>query len=104
MLKVPAGERDACSTDKNGTGYFVGIINRNTQYLVSTTEGIVTCATIRRIPDAEAYDKACMQEIRVKYLEYMRGGARTKPLSVRFAAHQHKLRAARAEIAGNIFH
>ena len=90
QFKIPANEKDSCSTEKNGIGYFVGIINRNTQYIISTTDGIITCSTVRRMIDEEAYDKSCTQEISVKYVDYIRGGARTKPLTVHFANSGHQ--------------
>ena len=64
---------------------FVGIINRNTQYFIATEEGIVTCATVRRLPDGEAYDKSCLSDIKIHYNDYIRDGARSKPIGVRIA-------------------
>ena len=58
------------TTDKNhrnkmntewSTGFFVGISGKQTEYLVATEEGIFSCATIRRLPDDEAYDPSCIQ-------------------------------------------
>ena len=40
QLKVPAGQREPMNNSKSGIGYFIGIISRNTSYLVSTAEGI----------------------------------------------------------------
>ena len=82
QLKIPADKRNACSNDKSGTGYFVGIISRNTAYLVATEDGIVACFTVRRVPDTEAYDKDCKEVIFVKYTDYVRGGPRTLPIAV----------------------
>ena len=55
------------TTDKNhrnkmitewNTGFFICIDGRNTEYLVATQEGSFSCATIRNLPDDEAYDPA----------------------------------------------
>ena len=54
QLKVPASEHDKCSTDHKGIESNLGIINPNMQYLVSTPDEIVTCATVARMVDAEA--------------------------------------------------
>ena len=52
------------TTDKNhrhntntewSTGYFDGIYGKTTGYLAATSEGIFSCASIRRLPDDEAY-------------------------------------------------
>ena len=89
QFKMPATERDACSNEKSGTGYFVGVVNRNTQYLVSTVEdGIIACSTIRRFPDSEAYDKACLEEVTARYNDYISGGAKTKPTTIRLPARE----------------
>ena len=56
-FKVPDTKKDKTSTDASRMGYFIGIINRNTQYLVALDEGIITCSTINRVPDEEAYSK-----------------------------------------------
>ena len=71
------------SNDKSGEGFFVGIVSRNTSYLVSTPDGIIACATIRRLIDEEAYDPACLTEVTVKLADYIHGGARTKPIAAR---------------------
>ena len=64
------------TTDKNNrqkmntewsTGYFVGVNGKTTEYLIATEEGIFSCATIRRLPDDEAYDKECLQAVKVRY-------------------------------------
>lgn len=86
QFKMPDTERNACSNEKSGTGYFVGIVNRNTQYLISTSDGIIACSTVRRLPDEEAYDKTCLEDVKVKYSDYIHGGARTKPTTVKFAS------------------
>ena len=63
---------------------FVGIVNRNTEYLLATTDAIVSCSTVRRWPDNEAYDKKCIEEVDIKYTDYVKTGPRTAPIAVRF--------------------
>ena len=83
QYKVQHSERDALSNSKSGVGYFLGIVARNTAYLISTLEGMVAVSTIGRLSDDEAYDKACIQEVTVKYGDYIHGGARTTPVATR---------------------
>ena len=56
------------------TGFFIGVTGRTTVYLVATEEGIFSCATIRRLPDDEAYDPACIDIVMVTYREYVLEG------------------------------
>ena len=64
------------------TGFFIGVNGRTTEYLVATEEGIFSCATIRRLPDDEAYDPACIDIVKVTYREYVLEGARSTPVVV----------------------
>ena len=66
QFKVQHSERDALGHSNSGVGYVVGIVNRNTSYLVSTLEGIVAVSTIGRISDDLCYDRACLTEVTVK--------------------------------------
>ena len=61
-------------------GYLIGIINRNTQYLVATDEGIITCSTSSRVTDEESYGKESVQTVSVRYSDYVRSGARSGPI------------------------
>jgi hypothetical protein len=81
------------TTDKNhrnkmntewSTGFFVGVNGKTTEYLVATEEGIFSCTTIRRVPDDEAYDPACIDKITSTYRDYVLGGASSSPATVRF--------------------
>ena len=63
QLKIQREKRNACSDEKSGIGWFVGIVNRKTEYLIATTDGIISCSTVRRLPDNEAYDKKCIDDI-----------------------------------------
>ena len=55
-----------------------------TQYCVATSEGIFSFATIRRLPDDEAYDPACIGLVKITYRDYVLEGARSTPVGVRF--------------------
>ena len=61
--------RHTINTDWS-TGFFVGINGKTTEYLVATEEGIFSCATIRRLPDDEAYDPKCIQLVNITYRVY----------------------------------
>ena len=78
-------KRGTLAATKSGVGWFVGIVNRNIEYLVATTDGIISCSIVRRLPDNEAYDKKCIDEIDVRYTDYVNIGSRTAPIAVRFA-------------------
>ena len=56
QMKLPANGKDAISTDKSGKEYFVGNVNRNMSYVVSTLAGIVACSMVRRLTDEKVYD------------------------------------------------
>ena len=77
QFQIQREKMNACSNERRGIGWFVGIVNRNTEYLIATTDGIIFCSTVRRLPDNEAYDKKCMDEIIVKYTDYVKTGSRT---------------------------
>ena len=83
QYKVQHSERDALSNSKSGVGYFIGIVNRNTSYLISTLEGIVAVSTIGRLSDDLCYDRACLTEVTIKYSDYVHGGARTAPVALK---------------------
>ena len=51
---------------------------------MATQEGIFLCATIRRLPDNEAYDSSCIDLVEVTYREYVLEGASSIPVAVRF--------------------
>ena len=72
------------------TGFFIGVNGRTTEYLVATEEGIFSCATIRILPDDEAYDPACIDIVNVTYREYVLEGARSTPVVFRFGGDQVK--------------
>ena len=62
----------------------MGIVNRNAEYLIATHQGIISCSTVLRLPDNEAYDKKCIEDIDIKYTDYVKIGSRTAPTAVRF--------------------
>ena len=80
-FKIQDSKKDKTSNSDSGIGYFVGIVNRNTQYLVATKEGIVTCSTISRMPDEESYSRECIDHVKTKYTEYIKDGAKSGPVA-----------------------
>ena len=87
------------TTDKNhmhkintecSTGFFIGINGKTTEYLVATEERKLSCATIRRLPDDEAYDSKCIQLVNITYRDYVLEGARSSPVGVRFGETHNK--------------
>ena len=46
---------------------------------------------VRRLPDNEAYDKKCMDEMIVKYTDYVKTGTRTAPIAVRFTPTSNEI-------------
>ena len=90
QFKVQREKRNACSNEQSGVGWFVGIVDRNTEYMIATTDGIMSCSTERRLPDNEAYNKKCIDEIDVKCTDYVKTGSRTAPIAVRFAPTSHE--------------
>ena len=80
------------TTDKNHmnkmntewcTGYFLGVSGKTIEYLVATSDGIFSCATIRRLPDEEAYDPECIQAWKIIDREYVLEGTKSAPIGVR---------------------
>ena len=45
---------------------------------------------MRRLSDNEAYDKKCIDEIDVKYTDYVKTGSRTAPIAVRLTPTWNK--------------
>ena len=60
------------------TGYFLGIVEASTAYIVCNATGAYACTTIKRLPDDESYDKACLDEVKVTVFEYFEHGIKTK--------------------------
>ena len=65
------------------SGYFVGINPGTTGYLIGKDDGILTSATIRRIPDDVAFDPAIIDDIKARYRDYMIEGASSIPVMIR---------------------
>lgn len=61
---MPDAERSACSNNKCGIDLFVGVVNRNTHYEVSTADGLIVCSTVRRLADEEVYDKTWLADVK----------------------------------------
>ena len=81
QFQIQREKKNACSNERSGAGWFVGIANRNMEYLVATKDGIISCSTVRRLPDNEAYDKKCIEEVDVKFTDYVKIGSRTAPIA-----------------------
>ena len=66
-------------------GYFVGLSPGTTEYLIATEMGIISCATMRRMPDEMAYDKKCLEIVKVGYRDYVCEGASSTNPRIRMA-------------------
>ena len=67
-------------------GYFLGIKESTTEYLVSIDGSICSSATIRRMTDQEAYSEQCIESVKINYWNFISDGARsTKNTVVIFA-------------------
>ena len=72
------------------TGFFVGINGKTAEDLEATEEGIFSCATIRRLPDGEAYDPKCLHLVNITYRDSVLEGAGSSPVGVRFGETHSK--------------
>ena len=71
LMHTPSkSSRDEMQTDWD-TGFFVGINPGTTEYCIGKDDGVFICATIRRLPDDEAFDPAITDDIKVRYRDYM---------------------------------
>ena len=52
--------------------------------ICTTEDGRFSCATIRRLPDDEAYDPGCLELVKIIHRDYVLEGARSSPVGVRF--------------------
>ena len=77
--------RDKTQTDWH-TGYFFGINSGTTEYIIGKDDGVFSCATIRRLPDDDAFDPAIINDIKVRYKDYMIEGASSTPVMIRPAS------------------
>ena len=77
--------RDKMQTDWD-TGYFLGINPGTTEYIIGNDDGVFSCATIRRLPDENAFDPAIIDDIKVRYHEYVMEGASSTPVMIRPAS------------------
>ena len=68
-----------------GVSFFPGTNLRTTEYLVGTNEGLISCATMRRMSDDKAYDPSCLEEVKANGREYVCDGASTTNPRVRVA-------------------
>ena len=68
------------------TGYFLGINPGTTEYVIGKDDGVFSCATIRRLPDDDAFDPAITDDINVRYKDYVIEGASSTPVMIRPAS------------------
>ena len=59
-------------------GYFLGIVDETTAYIVGNDTGIYKVTTIRRMVENEDYDKQCLKDMMETVHDYYRHGARSK--------------------------
>ena len=60
-------------------GIFLGYVWRSTECLVGTRDGIFKCRTVKRRPEANAYDPECTEYLKTYYDDYIMKGAKTSP-------------------------
>ena len=58
------------------SGFFVGINPKTIEYLIAKATGVFSSATIRRLQDDKAYDASIIEEVKVKYREYVISGSK----------------------------
>ena len=61
----------------------MGINPGTTEYIIGKDDGVFSCATIRRLPDENAFDPAIIDDIKVRYHEYVMEGASSTPVMIR---------------------
>ena len=66
-------------------GIFLGVIWRTTEYLIGTADGVYKCNTVKPRPNGSSYDPQCIEYIKIKYGEYVLGGAKSHGARLRFA-------------------
>ena len=73
--------RDKMQTDWDA-GYLVGIDPVTDEHFIAKEDGVFTCATIRRLPDDEAFDPAILIGAKVRYQKYALEGASSTPAAI----------------------
>ena len=66
-------------------GFYLGSNPRTTEYLVANEAGVISCTTIRRMPDENAYDKSCLEAVLVGHRDYVCNGASSTNPRIRLA-------------------
>ena len=61
-----------------GIGYFLGVMDRNTQYVVFMRGQLYTCTTLKRMLDDEAYDPAIIEDVTLTFDNFIAKGAENK--------------------------
>ena len=60
------------------------MIGRSAEFVIGNEDGVFKCQTIRRVSWEDAYDPSCLGMITVTVAEFVKSGARTTPVRVRF--------------------
>ena len=61
----------------------MGINPGTTEYIIGKSDGVFSCATIRRLPDENAFDPTIIEDIKVRYQDYVMEGASSTPTTIR---------------------
>ena len=80
-FRLARGDKHDFDTDWD-EGYFLGVITHTTDLLIGNSAGVFKCATVRRLPEAQAYDPKILDDINVTYSEYCKNGASTTKSAV----------------------
>ena len=76
-INTDKNDRSKMETDWS-IGYYLGSNGRTLEHLIGCDQGIIKCDTFKRMPDNVAYDKACLETIKVGYRDFVLKGASSK--------------------------
>ena len=94
-MKIQGEERSACSNEKSSFGCFVGIVSLKTEYVIALKDGIIACSAVRGLLDNAAYDKKCIEEVDIKYTNYVKAPGQPR---LQYASCQHRTKLRRTRI------
>ena len=75
---------------ERGIGYFLGVMDRNTQYVISMGDKLYTCTTLKRLLDEEAYDPSIIENVTLTFDDFISNGADNNFKSGKMLVHTHK--------------
>ena len=81
-INTDKNDRSKMETDWS-IGYYLGSNGRTLEHLIGSDQGIIKCDTFKRMEDDLAYDKACLETVKVGYREFVLKGASSKMTSTR---------------------